>query len=118
VLTLLGRSRQAFNVDSTVISAEGLMARLSTLGVTDPTDCQLQVLHETNSYRLRLLLSPGAPSEATTRAVVEALVADTDFREVITGDHCLGVTVERVEPALFARTERGKVPILHQAGAE
>ncbi|WP_051858259.1 phenylacetate--CoA ligase family protein [Streptomyces cellulosae] len=114
VLTLLGRARQSLNVDSETVSADQLMARLARLGITDPADCQLQVLWAVNRYRVRLLLSPSTPKAITADAVVAAFADTVELNQIVTGPRCLGFTVEHVERSDFERTERGKVPTLYQ----
>ncbi|MFF2747099.1 phenylacetate--CoA ligase family protein [Kitasatospora sp. NPDC058048] len=114
VLTLLGRARQSLNVDSETVSADQLMSRLARLGITDPADCQLQVLWSVNRYRVRLLLSPSTPADITVDAVVAAFADTVELNQIVTGPRCLGFTVEHVERGDFERTERGKVPTLYQ----
>lgn len=114
VLTLLGRTRQSLNVDSETVSADQLMSRLARLGVTDPADCQLQVLWAVNRYRVRLLLSPSTPKDITADAVAAAFADTDELNQIVTGPRCLGFTVEHVEHSDFERTERGKVPTLYQ----
>ncbi|EWM12187.1 AMP-binding protein [Kutzneria sp. 744] len=114
VLTLLGRARQSLNVDSETVSADQLMSRLALVGITDPADCQFQVLWDVNRYRVRLLLSPSTPRDVTVDAVVAAFSDTVELNQIVTGPRCLGFTVEHVEPHEFVRTERGKVPTLYQ----
>lgn len=114
MLTLLGRARQSLNVDSETVSADQLMSRLARLGITDPADCQFQVLWTVNRYRVRLLLSPSTPGDITVDAVVAAFADTVELNQIVTGPRCLGFTVEHVERGDFERTERGKVPTLYQ----
>jgi phenylacetate-CoA ligase len=114
LLTLLGRSDQSITVDVTTISSDQLMARLARLGVTDPADCQLQVLWDFPVYRVRLLLSPGTPEGITRTAVSASLRDASQFNRVLTSPRCAEFTVERVAVGEFARSERGKVPVLYQ----
>ena len=114
VLTLLGRSAHSLTVDSETFSVEHLMDRLAVLGVTDPADCQLQVLWADNTYRVRLLLAPHTPAGITTEAVADAFAGGLEIHQVITGPRCREFTVERTETADFARIGHGKVPTLYQ----
>lgn len=114
VLTLLGRSAQSIVVDSETFSTDQLMSTLTRLGVTDPADCQLQILWDVNTYRVRLLLSLNTPEEITAHAVAEVFAGSLELNQVVTGPRCVGFTVERVALASFERTERGKVPTLYQ----
>lgn len=117
VLTLLGRSRQSMNVDSQTFSTDQVLGQLSPLGIGDPADFQLQVLWETNRYRVRLLLSPGTPEGITREAVEKAFSGAYEIHQLVTGPRCDGFTVERVATAEFERTERGKIPTLYQRPA-
>ncbi|MFB7629927.1 AMP-binding protein [Streptomyces sp. NPDC056149] len=114
VLTLLGRTAQSLTVDSETFDTDHMMGRLAALGITDPADCQLQVRWEGNRYRVRLLVSPAVPPGVTTEAVAAAFAGGLEIHAVITGPRCTGFTVERADPARFARTSRGKVPTLYE----
>jgi phenylacetate-CoA ligase len=118
LLTLAGRTSQSLNVDVWVISSDQLMSGLAELGVTDPTECQLQVHWDVASYRLRLLLSPRIANGITPDRVIEAMRDKYQMRKVMTNRRCTSFTVERVEPSEFGRTSRGKVPVLYETGAE
>ncbi|WP_202637923.1 phenylacetate--CoA ligase family protein [Bailinhaonella thermotolerans] len=113
LLTLHGRTATSLNIDTEVVSSDLLLGRLGRLGVTEPADCQLQVLPEEHGYRLRLLLSNRTPEWITREAVVDCLSGAQQLRAVLSSAQCRGFTVERVSPELFARTERGKVPVLY-----
>ncbi len=113
LLTLLGRSDASITVDVTTISSAELLARLATLGVGEPADCQLQVLWESSTYRVRLLLSPRAP-EGIGVAAVRASLQTGRIGRVLTNPRCTRFSVERVTPNEFARTGRDKVPVLYQ----
>ncbi|TCO62744.1 phenylacetate--CoA ligase family protein [Actinocrispum wychmicini] len=114
LLTLLGRTGQTLVVDTWKVSADQLMERLTGLGVTDPADCQFQVLWDFPHYQVRLLLSPRTPAGLTTAIVAESLHEAHHIHQVIAGPRCAGFTVERVGTEMFARTERDKVPVLYQ----
>jgi phenylacetate-CoA ligase len=113
-LTLLGRTGQTLIVDTWKVSSDQLMERLAGFGVTDPADCQFQVLWEFPRYRVRLLLSQRTPAGLTTDAVAESLHEAHHIHQVISSPRCTEFTVERVGMAAFARTERDKVPVLYQ----
>jgi phenylacetate-CoA ligase len=103
-------------VDTITFSSDHLMAALATLGVSRPMDCQLQVLWEDHRYRVRLLLSPATPDGITTDAVQTALRDAHEIHEVIVNQRCSGFEVQRAGVDQFARTKRGKVPVLYQRG--
>ncbi|QIZ38820.1 phenylacetate--CoA ligase family protein [Saccharopolyspora sp. ASAGF58] len=113
LLTLHGRTATSLNIDTEVVSSDLLLGQLGRLGVTEPADCQLQVLPEQHGHRLRLLLSSRTPEWITTQAVVDCLSRAQQLRAVLNSAQCLGFSVERVAPELFARTDRGKVPVLY-----
>ena len=113
---LLGRMPNSMTVDTITFSSDHLMAALGTLGVSRPTDCQFQVLWEGHRYRVRLLLSPATPDEVTTDTVRAALRDAHELHEVIVSPRCLGFEVQRAGIDQFARTQRGKVPVLYQHG--
>ncbi|HWF81376.1 MAG TPA: AMP-binding protein [Streptosporangiaceae bacterium] len=114
LITLVGRSTQSLNVDVWVISSDQLMSGLAGLGITDPADCQLQVLWDVTTYRLRLLLSPGTPAGITPEQVIAGVRDKYQLFKVMTNDRCASFTVERVDVTQFATTGRGKVPVLYQ----
>jgi phenylacetate-CoA ligase len=113
---LLGRMPSSMTVDTITFCSDHLMAALATLGVSRPTDCQLQVLWEGHKYRVRLLLSRATPAGITTDAVRTALRGAHEIHEVIVSPRCLAFEVHRADADQFARTQRGKVPVLYQAG--
>ncbi|MBV9515256.1 MAG: hypothetical protein JO280_14640 [Mycobacteriaceae bacterium] len=113
---LLGRMPNSMTVDTITFSSEQLLAALRTLGVSTASDCQFQVLWQGHSYRVRLLLSPSTPEEITTDAVRTVLSGAHELHEVIVSPRCLDFEVHRVVTDQFARTQRGKVPVLYQAG--
>ena len=113
---LLGRMPNSMTVDTITFSSDHLMAALGTLGVSRPTDCQFQVLWEGHRYRVRLLLSPATPDEVTTDTVRAALRDAHELHEVIVSPRCRGFEVQRAGIDRFARTQRGKVPVLYQHG--
>jgi phenylacetate-CoA ligase len=115
---LLGRMPNSMTVDTITFSSDHLMAALATLGVSKPTDCQFQALWEGHHYRVRLLLSPQTPESITTDTVRTALRGAHEVHEVITSPRCLGFEVQRAGTDRFARTQRGKVPVLYQHGME
>jgi phenylacetate-CoA ligase len=114
VLTLLGRADQTLTVDTATISSDQLMHGLATLGVGDAADCQLQVLWDFPAYRVRLLLSLRTPVGVDAAAVRAVLAGAYQLNYVLTGPRCTSFTVDRVPTSRFARTERGKVPVLYQ----
>ena len=118
LLTLTGRTTQSLNVDVWVISSDQLLAGLAELGVVDPADCQLQVHWDVASYRLRLLLTPRVADGITPERVVAAMRDHYQMLKVITNRRCTSFTVERTDPAEFATTSRGKVPVLYETGAD
>jgi phenylacetate-CoA ligase len=106
----------SMTVDTITFCSDHLMAALATLGVSRPIDCQLQVLWEGHKYRVRLLLSRATPEGISSDAVGEALRDAHEIHEVIVSPRCLDFEVQRVDADQFARTQRGKVPVLYQAG--
>jgi phenylacetate-CoA ligase len=112
---LLGRMPNSMTVDTITFSSDHLLAALATLGVSRPTDCQLQVLWEGHRYRVRLLLSPATP-DGFTDTVRAALRGAHEIHEVIVSPRCLEFEVQRAGIDQFARTQRGKVPVLYQHG--
>lgn len=115
-ILLLGRMPNSMTVDTITFSSDHLMAALGTLGVSRPTDCQFQVLWQDHRYRVRLLLSPGIPGGFTTETVRAALRGAHEVHEVIVSPRCLDFEVHRAGIDQFARTRRGKVPVLYQHG--
>jgi phenylacetate-CoA ligase len=113
---LLGRMPNSMTVDTITFSSDHLMEALATFGISRPTDCQFQVLWERHRYRVRLLLSPATPEGITTDAVRAALSDAHELHEVIVSPRCLDFEVQRASVAQFARTQRGKVPVLYQHG--
>jgi phenylacetate-CoA ligase len=115
-LTLLGRTTTSMTVDRWTISSDQLLAALAGVGVTDPADCQLQVLWDYPTYRVRLLLSPRAGNRVTEKAVLRGLNEQQQLARILAGPRCTGFTLKRIDVAQFARTDRGKVPTLYQRG--
>jgi phenylacetate-CoA ligase len=113
---LLGRMPNSMTVDTITFSSDHLMAALATLGVSRPMDCQFQVLWEGHRYRVRLLLSPATPEGITTDTVRTALRDAHEIHEVIVNQRCSEFEVQRAGIDQFARTKRGKVPVLYQHG--
>lgn len=113
-LTLVGRVRQSVNVDSTTISQELVMERLATLGVTDPADCQFQVVRHGTDFSIRLLLSERTPPGLTSDAVFAALDGAYHMQRVFTTPSYRELTVDRVDSSRFHHTDRGKVPFFHE----
>jgi phenylacetate-CoA ligase len=113
---LLGRMPNSMTVDTITFSSDHLMAALATLGVSRPIDCQFQVLWEGHRYRVRLLLSPATPDAITTDMVQAALRDAHEIHEVIVSPRCSDFEVHRTGIDQFARTKRGKVPVLYQRG--
>ncbi|GAA3486425.1 hypothetical protein GCM10018987_05040 [Streptomyces cremeus] len=116
-LTLVGRVRQSVNVDSTTISQELVMDRLSVLGITDPADCQFQVRTHETGFSIRLLVSDRTPSGLTADDAVAALRGAYHMQRVFTAPSYRGLTVERVDSSRFHHTDRGKVPFFHEEHA-
>jgi phenylacetate-CoA ligase len=115
-ILLLGRMPSSMTVDTITFSSDHLVAALASLGVSRSADCQLQVVWQDHKYRVRLLLSPSTPAGITTDAVRAALHEAHEIHEVIVSPRCLDFEVHRAETHEFARTQRGKVPVLYQAG--
>ncbi|WP_137148659.1 phenylacetate--CoA ligase family protein [Mycolicibacterium sp. CR10] len=113
---LLGRMPNSMTVDTITFSSDHLMEALGLLGVSRPVDCQFQVLWEGHRYRVRLLLSPATPEEITTDAVRTVLRGAHELHEVIVSPRCLDFEVQRTVTGQFARTQRGKTPLLYQHG--
>jgi phenylacetate-CoA ligase len=113
---LLGRMPNSMTIDTVTFSSDHLMSALRTLGVARPTDCQFQALWEGHHYRVRLLLSPATPEGITTDTVRAALRDSHEVHQVITSPRCLDFEVQRTVTGQFARTQRGKVPVLYQHG--
>jgi phenylacetate-CoA ligase len=65
---------------------------------------------------VRLLLSPATPDGSTTDTVRAALRSAHEIHEVIVSPRCLDFEVQRAGIDQFARTRRGKVPVLYQHG--
>jgi phenylacetate-CoA ligase len=84
--------------------------------VSRPTDCQFQVLWEDHRYLVRLLLSPATSDGITTDAVRTALADAHEIHEVIVNQRCSGFEVQKAAIDQFARSKRGKVPVLYQRG--
>lgn len=114
-IVLLGRDSHSLNVDGTTISTDQLLGRLATLGISSPSECQLQILWSVHRYRVRLLLSPADPLSLTSDDVREALRGAPQLYRVITGPRCSAFSVEHVTPHHFARSAQGKVPVLLQS---
>lgn len=115
-VVLLGRMPSSMTVDTITFSSDHLVAALATLGVSSSIDLQLQVLWEGHKYRVRLLLSRVTPEGITTDAVRAALRGAHEIHEVIVSPRCLDFEVRRADIEQFARSQRGKVPVLCQAG--
>ena len=113
---LLGRMPNSMTVDTITFSSDHLMAALAPLGVSRPTDCQFQVLWEDHRYLVRLLLSPATSDGITTDAVRTALADAHEIHEVIVNQRCSGFEVQKAGIDQFARSKRGKVPVLYQRG--
>lgn len=113
---LLGRMPNSMTVDTITFSSDHLVAALGTLGVSRPNDCQFQVLWEGHQYRVRLLLSPATPDGITTDMVRTAMRGAHEVHEVIVSPRCRDFEVQRAGVDRFARTKRGKVPVLYQHG--
>lgn len=115
-VVLLGRMPNSMTIDTVTFSSDHLMSALRTLGVAKPSDCQFQVLWEGHRYRVRLLLSPAAPNGITTDMIRTALRDFHEVHEVIASPRCVAFEVQRAVTGQFARTRRGKVPVLYQHG--
>ena len=115
-ILLLGRMPNSMTVDTITFSSDHLLAALSALGVSRPADCQFQVLWEGHRYRVRLLLSAATPDGFTTDTVRAALRGAHEIHEVIVSPRCLAFEVHHAGIDQFARTQRGKVPVLYQHG--
>lgn len=113
-LVLEGRVDQSINVHVTVISEDLLMSVLSPLGVTSRSDCQLQVRWSGSTYRVRLLLSPLVPAGLSGEAVLASLRGASDLRSVLDDEACAGFSCVRADPAEFATSPSGKIPLLYQ----
>jgi phenylacetate-CoA ligase len=113
-LTLLGRAGQSMTVDVWTISAELLLAALRPLGVTDISQCQLQVLWDFPRYAVRLLLAPSVPTGATAEGFLGSAHDHYQLDSILTGRRCSDLTVEYVDLGSFAQNERGKVPVFYQ----
>ena len=113
---LLGRMPNSMTVDTITFSSDHLLAALAGLDVHQPSDCQFQVLWEDHRYRVRLLLSPATSEAITTEAALTALRHAHEIHEIIVNPRCLAFEVQRVAIDQFARTPRGKVPVLYQHG--
>jgi phenylacetate-CoA ligase len=114
LLTFAGRTECSIIVDSAIISNDLLMARLSKLGVDDPSDCQLQVLWHGATYELALLLSQRASRGLTTEDVASVLSEDYTLNRALTSRRCTGLRLVRTERTGFARSPRGKIPVLYE----
>ncbi|AKK26097.1 phenylacetate--CoA ligase family protein [Mycobacterium sp. EPa45] len=112
---LLGRMPNSMTVDTITFSSDHLLAALASLGVHQPSDCQFQVLWEAHRYRVRMLLSPAIP-EVTTDTVRAALHHAHEINEIIVNPRCAAFEVQHAAIDQFARTQRGKVPVLYQHG--
>ena len=115
-IMLLGRMPNSMTVDTITFSSDHLLAALGTLGVSRPTDCQFQVLWEGHRYRVRLLVTHSTPAGFTAETVRAALRGAHEIHEIIVSPRCLDFEVQRTGIDQFARTQRGKVPVLYQHG--
>jgi phenylacetate-CoA ligase len=118
LLTLAGRTETSIIVDGTVISNDLLMAQLAELGVNDPADCQFQALWHGATFEVALLLSPRGPLGLTAEVVAAALSVDYSFDRILASPRCTGLRIERIERTGFARSSRGKIPLLYERRAE
>lgn len=115
-LTLTGRVGQSMNVDSTTISRDLVMEQLGTLGITDPADCQFQVVQHGPDgprgpgFSIRLLLSDRTPTGVTAEDAIAALYGAYHMGRVFTAPSYRGLTLERVDGSAFHHTPRGKTP--------
>ncbi|MFE4174493.1 phenylacetate--CoA ligase family protein [Streptomyces sp. NPDC056909] len=116
-LTLTGRVGQSMNVDSTTISRDLVMERLGTLGITDPADCQFQVVQHDPGFSIRLLLSDRTPAGVTAEDAVAALYGAYHMGRVFTAPSYRGLTLERVDGSAFHHTARGKTPFFVERSA-
>lgn len=116
VITLLGRVASSITVDTTTISTDLLSARMAALGIDDATAYQLQILWNASDsrYRARLLLASGAADGITDEDIRDCFGGSYQLARLITDELCAEFVVRRVSPADFARTARGKTPLLHQ----
>jgi phenylacetate-CoA ligase len=113
-LLLAGRTAQSFNVDGWTISTDNLIGALTRLGMHEAEPCQLQVLWDFPSYRVRLLVTPNAPAGLSTDRVIDGFAENHQLTRMLTSARCTAFSVERAVPQQFARTERDKVPVLYQ----
>jgi phenylacetate-CoA ligase len=114
LLTLEGRVGQSLTVDSDTISSNLLMSRLGELGITNPMDCQFQVLWNGDTFQVRLLLSERTSEELTTEVVARTLCGAYHLNSILKNRRCTGFTMERVERTRFAQNVRGKIPLFYQ----
>jgi phenylacetate-CoA ligase len=112
LLTLIGRTAQSIVVDGVIISDDLLMGQLARLGIVDPADCQLQLVRDGAEYEIALVVSPRAAAGLSTAAAAAALRADYNFERVLGSRRCTSFRVEFAERAEFARSKRGKIPLL------
>jgi phenylacetate-CoA ligase len=113
-VVLLGRTAQSMTVDGTTVSSDQLLRRLANFGVSDPADCQLQVLWKGHTFDVRLLLSTQTPENISLEAVESVLGESPQLHRIVTSRRCASVTVARTPRERFARTPQGKVPVLYQ----
>ncbi|GLW30803.1 phenylacetate--CoA ligase family protein [Actinoplanes regularis] len=114
VLTLLGRAGESMTVDVWTTSADQLLAALRPFGVSDVTQCQLQVLWDFPQYTVRVLLAPSVPDAPSAEALLREAKAQWQLHTILTSRRCAEITVERAPLGSFAQNERGKVPTLYQ----
>lgn len=116
VLHLSGRVTNSITVDTTTLSTDLLAARMALLGAEDPTGYQLQILWDPSEslYRVHLLLAPGTANHATEEKVRECFAGAYQLARILSAERCAEFVLRRVPPADFARTDRGKTPVLHQ----
>lgn len=116
LLTLIGRSEQSMVIDGLIVSDDLLMGCLATVGVHDRAGCQLQLRRDGAAFELTLLVAAGAGADLTREAVAAALRADYALGRILASRRSRGLQVQLVSRTDFARSPRGKTPMLLDCG--
>ncbi|WP_158887933.1 phenylacetate--CoA ligase family protein [Amycolatopsis anabasis] len=107
-LTLAGRTSNSVMIDTIDISRDSVLARLEE--VTDPAECQFQILRSPQGFSITLLVSSRVSPALTTDGVLHRFQQDWQLRRLFALPTFRGFSVERADPVRFARTGSGKTP--------
>ncbi len=109
-LTLTGRVANSFNVDGATISRELVMAQLDGFGITDPADCQFQIVRAERGFTVVLLISDRHATALTADAVLARLRGGYHLGRVFRMPGFNGFELRAVPLAELVRDKRGKIP--------